>query len=281
MKSVVTTLPNMRSTRTPSVAVMGILNCTPDSFSDGRGSISATEAVVATVLKGQRLIADGAAWLDIGGESSRPGATPVSADVEIERVVPVLRALRQAAVSVHMSIDTTKAAVAEAALAAGATAINDISAGADSRMFAVAAAADCELILMHMAGTPPTMQQRPMYRDIVGEVRDFLATRAAVAIAAGVRRERLFVDPGIGFGKTVAHNLTLLRALPALGAALDLPLVVGLSRKRFLSATAGTPYPADDCLGHPLHALIAPWCALLRVHDVAGTMQALRAAEMT
>lgn len=255
---------------------MAILNCTPDSFSDG----GACPTVAAAVAKAQQLISDGAAWLDLGGESSRPGSTPVDAAIEADRVVPVIRALRKAGITLPLSIDTTKATVAEAALAAGASAINDISAGADPRMFALAAAADCDLILMHMSGIPQTMQRAPQYADIVAEVQDFLSARVTAALAAGVKRERLLVDPGIGFGKTVAHNLALLRALPNLGANIDLPLVIGLSRKRFLSATAGTAYPADDCLGHPLHALLAPWCALLRVHDVAGTMRALRAAEL-
>ena len=260
-----------------STAIMAILNCTPDSFSDGDASMN----TAAAIAKGRQLVADGAQWLDIGGESSRPGAQPISSVDECARVIPVIAALRLAGVTVPISIDTTKATVAQAALAAGATAINDISAGADPQMFAVAAAADCDLILMHMLGTPQSMQQAPKYHDVVEEILHFLAVRAAAAVAAGVARERLYADPGIGFGKTVAHNLAVLRALPTLGADLGLPLVVGLSRKRFLSATAGTPYPADDCLGHPLHALIAPWCALLRVHDVAGTVRALRAAEMT
>ena len=265
------------STGRSSTAIMAILNCTPDSFSDGDASMNSA----AAIAKGRQLVADGAQWLDIGGESSRPGAQSISSVDECARVIPVITALRLAGVTVPISIDTTKATVAQAALAAGATAINDITAGADPRMFAVAAAADCDLILMHMSGTPQTMQQAPKYHDVVGEIRNFLALRASAAVAGGVSRARLYADPGIGFGKTVAHNLAVLRALPTLGADLGLPLVVGLSRKRFLSATAGTPYPADDCLGHPLHALIAPWCALLRVHDVAGTVRALRAAEMT
>jgi dihydropteroate synthase len=263
-----------------ATAIMGILNCTPDSFSDGVVHATMVEAVAAAVVRAQQMLSEGAAWLDVGGESSRPGATPVSAAVEAARVVPVIAALRQAGITVPVSIDTTKATVAEAALKAGATAINDISAGADPRMFTVAAAAGCELILMHMAGTPGTMQQSPQYVDIASEVECFLGVRVAAAMAAGVARERLFIDPGIGFGKTVAHNLALLRTLPSLGTNLALPVVLGLSRKRFLALTAGTAYPADDCLGHPLHALLAPWCALLRVHDVAGTMRALRAAEL-
>jgi dihydropteroate synthase len=254
---------------------MGILNCTPDSFSDG-GRLA---TVAAAVAAGQAMVAAGAVWLDIGGESSRPGADPVDAEEELSRVVPVVAALRAAGVAVPLSIDTVKATVARAALAAGASAINDISAGlADPQLFAVAAEYDCPLILMHMRGTPRTMQQAPVYADVVGEITAFLAERAAAAEAAGVRRERLLADPGIGFGKSVAHNLDLLRALPQIRAALGLELVVGISRKRFLAALAGSGYPASDQLGHAIHALIAPWCALLRVHDVPGTMHALRAA---
>lgn len=258
--------------------VMGILNCTPDSFSDG-GHLA---TVAAAVAAGMRLVADGAAWLDIGGESSRPGAAPVDADEEVRRVVPVIAGLRAAGVTVPLSIDTVKASVASAALAAGATAINDISAGtADSAMFPLAAEAGCPLILMHMQGTPRTMQTAPAYGDVVAEVGAALAARIAAAVAAGVRRELLLADPGIGFGKTVAHNLDLLRALPQLRAELAIELVVGISRKRFLASLSGTPYPAGDHLGHVLHALLAPWCALLRVHDVAGTMHALRTADRT
>ena len=259
--------------RTPA-AVMGILNCTPDSFSDG-GRLTTVDAAVAA---GVRMVEEGAAWLDVGGESSRPGAEPVPVDEELARVAPVIRGLRAAGVTATISIDTTKAAVARAALDAGATAINDITAGADPAMLPLAAERGCRLVLMHMQGIPRTMQRAPKYADISGEIADFLAGRAAAAVAAGVRRELILADPGFGFGKTVAHNLELLRALPRLGARLDLPLVVGISRKRFLATLAGAPYPADDRLGHALHALVAPWCALLRVHDVAGTMAALRAA---
>lgn len=256
--------------------VMGILNCTPDSFSDGGLTFTTTSAVAA----GVRMVADGAAWLDIGGESSRPGAITVPADEEQQRVVPVIRALRDAGVEQPLSIDTTKVAVARAALTAGATAINDISAGEDPALLRLAADAGCALILMHRQGTAATMQRQPSYRDVVAEVTEFLALRLAAAERAGVPRSRLFADPGIGFGKTVAHNLALLRALPQLRAALGVPLVVGLSRKRFLAATAGGGYPASDAVGHPLHALIAPWCDLLRVHDVVGTMAAVRAAAL-
>jgi dihydropteroate synthase len=253
--------------------IMGILNCTPDSFSDG-GRWQAGGAVAA----GIGMVAAGAAWLDVGGESSRPGAQPVPATEELARVVPVLRGLRAAGVTVPISIDTVKAEVAAEALAAGATAINDISAGEDPGMFPLAAAHGCQLILMHRQGAPSTMQRAPRYVEVVREVGDHLAARVAAAEAAGIARTRLYVDPGIGFGKTVAHNLDLLRGLPELSRRLALPLVVGISRKRFLAAVSGTPYPAADALAQPMHVLIAPWCALLRVHDVAGTMHALRTA---
>ena len=252
---------------------MAILNCTPDSFSDGGRWVDG-----GAIAAGIAMVAAGAAWLDVGGESSRPGAQPVLAADELARVVPVIRGLRAAGVTVPISIDTVKAAVAAAALAAGATAINDISAGDDPAMFPLAAATGCHLILMHRQGPPPTMQVAPHYTDVVAEVGDHLAVRVAAAMAAGIARSRLFVDPGIGFGKTVAHNLALLRGLPELSQRLNLPLVVGISRKRFLAAISGTTYPAADALAHPLHVLIAPWCALLRVHDVAGTMHALRTA---
>lgn len=258
----------------PPVAVMGIINCTPDSFSDG-GRLT---TVAAAVAAGAKMVAEGAAWLDVGGESSRPGAEAVSVDEELGRVVPVIRGLRAAGVAATISIDTAKAAVARAALDAGATAINDITAGLDPAMLPLAAERGCRLVLMHMQGTPRTMQREPKYAEISWEIADFLERRAAAAVAAGVRRDLILADPGFGFGKTTAHNLELLRSLPQLGARLDLPLVVGISRKRFLATLAGAPYPADDRLGHALHALVAPWCALLRVHDVAGTMAALRAA---
>ncbi len=260
--------------QTPRTAVMAILNCTPDSFSDG-GRLTSTTAAVAAGLQAQ---AEGAAWLDVGGESSRPGAEPVSAAEEIARVVPVIDGLRRAGATAVISIDTTKAAVARAALDAGAAAVNDISAGGDPAMLPLVAERGCRLILMHMQGEPRSMQRAPHYADVVAEVAAFLAGRLAAARAVGIPAAHLLADPGIGFGKTVFHNLELLRGLPRLAAELAVPLVVGISRKRFLAVTAGTPYPAADALAHPLHALIAPWCALLRVHDVAGTMAALQAA---
>ena len=260
--------------RQPPAAVMAILNCTPDSFSDGGRHGDAAAAITA----GTDAVAAGAAWLDVGGESSRPGAVPISADEECARVLPVIAGLRAAGVAVPISIDTTKAVVARAALAAGATVINDISAGADPAMFPLAAAAGCGLILMHRQGTAATMQVAPTYSEVVPEVRTWMSARLVAARAAGIPHERLWADPGIGFGKTVAHNLALLRALPELQAAWQVPLVVGISRKRFLATLSGSAYPAPDGVGHVLHALLAPACTLLRVHDVPGTMRALAAA---
>lgn len=257
-------------------ALMGILNATPDSFSDGGRHLDPAAAVAA----GERMVAEGAAWLDVGGESTRPGADAVPEGVEIGRVVPVIRGLREAGVRAVISVDTTKAAVAAAALAAGADAINDVSAGGDPLMFPLAARHGCPLVLMHMQGTPRTMQRAPRYDDVVAEVTDFLAARIVAAVAAGVAEDALLVDPGIGFGKTVEHNLALLRALSALEAALGRPLVVGVSRKSFIAKLTGNGEPAAgrDADSHVLHALLAPRCALLRVHDVAGARRALALA---
>jgi dihydropteroate synthase len=255
-------------------ALMGIINATPDSFSDGGRHL----AVDAAVASGVALVAAGAAWLDVGGESSRPGAQPVAADEEMARVVPVIRALRSAGIALPISVDTTKAVVAEAALAAGASAINDISAGSDPHMFAVAARHACPLVLMHMQGTPRTMQLAPVYHNVVEEVIARLAGRMHAALAVGVAESALLLDPGIGFGKTVEHNLALLRAVPRIAHALGRPLVLGVSRKSFLARVAGREMPADerDALSHVVHAAIARHCALLRVHDVAGAGAALR-----
>jgi len=254
--------------------VMGILNATPDSFSDG----GRLPTAAAAVELGLSMAVEGAAWLDVGGESTRPGARVVSADDEIRRVVPVIAGLVAAACAARISIDTTKGAVARAALAAGATMVNDVSGGDDPDLLAATAAAGARLVLMHRQGTPPTMQVQPRYGDVVAEVIDHLGRCVDRATAAGIPRDRLLVDPGIGFGKTTAHNLALLRHLPRIGQELRLPLLLGISRKRFLALTGGTDYPAPDHLGHVLHALLAPACALLRVHDVRGTMVALRHA---
>jgi dihydropteroate synthase len=254
---------------------MGIINATPDSFSDGGRHLGVSAAVAA----GLAMVQAGASWLDVGGESSRPGAEPVTADEECARVIPVITALRAAGITVPLSIDTTKANVAAAALAAGATAINDITAGADPAMFPLAAAQGCPLILMHMQGTPRTMQVAPTYHAVVDDVIADLHQRVQAARAAGIADSALLLDPGIGFGKTAEHNLALLRALPRLRAEFKRPLVVGVSRKSLLATLAGRPLPMAerDALSHVLHALIADECALLRVHDVAGAHAALQA----
>jgi dihydropteroate synthase len=252
--------------------VMGIINVTPDSFSDGGQCLDPAAAVAA----GERMAAAGAAWLDVGGESSRPGAEPIPVAEELRRILPVIAGLRARGCRLPISVDTAKATVARAALDAGADAINDITAGADPGMFPLAAERSCPLALMHMRGTPATMQQAPRYDDVVDEVRAFLAGRMKAAAACGVSLEAMILDPGIGFGKTVAHNLELLRALPRLAAEFDRPLLVGLSRKSLIAALAGGNLPPHerDGASHVLHALIAPVCALLRVHDVAGACAA-------
>lgn len=254
--------------------LMGIINVTPDSFSDGGRLAAPADAAAAA----RAMVAAGADWLDVGGESTRPGAEPVDADAEIARVVPAIRAIRAAGVRVPVSVDTSKGAVAAAALEAGADAINDVTGGADPELLAAAARARCPLILMHMRGTPRTMQHDPRYDDVVAEVRAALAAALARAVAAGVAERAIILDPGIGFGKTLAHNLALLAALPRL-AELGRPLLLGVSRKSWLGALTGIAEPAArDGASHVAHALLARHAALLRVHDVAGARAALRVA---
>lgn len=245
---------------------MGILNVTPDSFSDG-GQFSDTAHAIAHA---RAMAKAGADIIDVGGESSRPGAPPVSAEDELRRVLPVIEGLPELLVSV----DTTKASVAERALAAGARIINDISAlRFDARMPEIIGGAG--VVLMHMKGTPQTMQREPRYDDVTGEVRDFLAERIAFAESHGIRREQIAVDPGIGFGKTAEHNLQLLAQLEQL-RALGCPIVVGASRKSFIGG------PVEQRLSGSLAAAL--WAVLcgasvVRVHDVAETVQAVRLIE--
>jgi dihydropteroate synthase len=255
---------------------MGVLNVTPDSFFDG-GWHDTTEAAVA---HGLQMVADGADIVDVGGESSRPGAEPVSVDEEVARVVPVIEAL---AGHVRLSIDTVKPEVARAALAAGATLVNDIS--ASTHLSEVARQAGAGWVAMHMQGTPRTMQADPRYDDVVAEVHAFVLERAAAALAAGV--SEVWVDPGIGFGKTLAHNLSLLhhlgelvRAAAELGCA---GVAVGTSRKRFLGLLAAgsgpEPAPPEERAEGSLATAVAAMVAgagLIRVHDVAPTVQAAR-----
>ena len=243
---------------------MGVLNVTPDSFSDGGRWLDRD----AAVAHGLDLVAEGADIVDVGGESTRPGAAPVDVDEELRRVLPVIEALVP---RVRVSIDTRKAAVAEAAVAAGATLVNDVSAS----LHEVAAVAGVGWVAMHMQGEPRTMQQDPHYDDVLAEVCDFLVERAETARAAGV--DEVWIDPGIGFGKTTDHNLTLLRHLPALGAT-GWPVVVGTSRKSFLGRLTGDA-PVDDRLEASVATAawaLANGASMVRVHDVRPTVQAAR-----
>jgi dihydropteroate synthase len=251
--------------------IMGIVNVTPDSFSDGGRHAAPAQAVQLA----QDQLRQGADWIDVGGESTRPGAEPVPEAEELARVVPAIRAIRAAGVRLPLSVDTRHGAVAEAALAAGASAVNDISGGADPRLLDACASARCPLVLMHMQGDPRTMQAAPRYADVVDEVAAGLESALRTATARGVAASAIVLDPGIGFGKTPAHNLALLAALPRL--AHGRPLLVGISRKSLIGAVTGIADPRQrDAAGHALHAQLAPRAALLRVHDVAGARAALR-----
>jgi dihydropteroate synthase len=255
--------------------VMGVLNATPDSFSDG-GRYPSVDAAVAAAAD---MVAAGADILDVGGESTRPGSLPVDPAEQIDRVVPVIQGIVAAGLPVVVSVDTTRAAVAAAALAAGATVVNDVSAGRDDpALLPVVAAAGADLILMHMRGTPATMQLDPSYADVVAEVCRFLADRVAAALAAGVDPGRVLVDPGIGFGKKLEHNLLLMRGLPRL-VGLGWPVVVGTSRKGFIGQVTGEPV-GDRAFGTAATVAwaVAAGAAIVRVHDV-GPMR--RVAAMT
>lgn len=249
--------------------IMGIVNVTPDSFSDGGKYHDASRAIE----HGRQLIADGADILDIGGESSRPGAEPVTEEIELRRVLPVIEAL--SAAGVPLSIDTVKPGVMRRAVLAGAVIINDIAALQAPGALDAAAAGNAAVVLMHMQGTPASMQQAPNYVDVVSEVKSFLAARVATAIAAGIDRKRIAIDPGFGFGKTLENNLALLRRLDVF-AELDCPLLVGLSRKSmfkgFSSRGMDQRIPASIAA-----ALLAAQrgARILRVHDVAATRDAL------
>jgi len=253
---------------------MGIVNVTPDSFSDG-GRFFDPQAAVDHAL---RLVEQGADLLDVGGESTRPGAPAVDAADEIARVVPVIEAIR-ARTGTPISIDTMKPAVARAAVRAGASMWNDVTAlGYAAEGPAVAAELRCEVVLMHMQGEPRTMQQAPHYEDVVEEVRAFLSQRAEAAVAAGVAREKIWLDPGVGFGKTVEHNLALIRNLDRI-CDLGFPVLLGVSRKRFIQTLDPAATEAADRLGGSLSAAlhgVAKGAAAVRVHDVRETAQALK-----
>jgi len=259
---------------------MGVVNVTPDSFSDG-GKFFDPQAALA---QAQTLIAEGADIVDVGGESTRPFSDSVSEEEELRRVIPIIAKLSQQT-SVPISIDTTKARIAKEAVAAGAAIINDISAlRGDPDMAATAAECGVPLVLMHMRGTPKTMQEAPVYQDVVGEVMSFLATAMERAVAAGVDRSRILIDPGIGFGKTLEHNLTLINRLEAF-QSLDAPILIGPSRKAFIRNLLKAPNtedisPASPVVASGTQAAVAATALhgahIVRVHEVAETVATLK-----
>jgi dihydropteroate synthase len=259
-------------------AIMGVLNVTPDSFSDG----GTFEDAAAAVRHARRLVEEGAAIVDVGGESTRPGASPVAEDEELRRVVPVVEGIAALGLDAQISVDTMKLAVAEAAVDAGATYVNDVTAFRhDPGLAGLVADRGLDCCLMHMLGEPRTMQQHPRYEDVVSDVKAFLEERLAAAVAAGVAEERVQLDPGIGFGKTTEHNLELLRRLDEI-AAIGRPVVLGTSRKSFLGRITGR-----DVAGR-VHGTVAT-CVLglergarvFRVHDVAAVADGLAVAAAT
>jgi dihydropteroate synthase len=252
---------------------MGVLNVTPDSFSDGGRFVDPG----AAVAHGLQLVADGAALVDVGGESTRPGAAPVSADEELARVEPVLQGLQ----GVSVSIDTAKAEVARRALELGAELVNDVTAlRGDPAMAGVVAGGDAFLCLMHMQGEPRTMQVAPQYDDVVGDVLAFLEERLAFAVESGISEDRICIDPGIGFGKTPDQNLELLRRLDEL-LVLGRPVLIGVSRKSTLGKVAGDPTATTGSLAASIAAAMAAYtrgASLIRAHDVQETVEALAVA---
>jgi dihydropteroate synthase len=251
--------------------VMGILNVTPDSFSDGGRFIAVDDAL----RQAEQMVADGAAIIDIGGESTRPGAAAVSLDEELARVIPIIEGIH-GAFDVPISIDTSKPGVMREAVSAGAGLVNDVSALGAPGALGTAAALGVPVCLMHMQGQPRTMQDAPQYRDVVADIIEYLSGRLAASEAAGIARERLLVDPGFGFGKTLDHNLALLRDLAAF-AVLGVPLLVGLSRKSMLGGVTGRPVE-QRLAASVAAALIAVQngARIVRVHDVAETVDALK-----
>jgi dihydropteroate synthase len=258
--------------------IMGVVNVTPDSFSDG----GAFDDHVAAIAHARRLVSEGAAIVDVGGESTRPGADPVPAEQELDRVLPVVEGIAGLGLPAQISIDTMKAEVAEAALDAGASYVNDVTAFRhDPRLAGLVADRGVDCCLMHMLGEPRTMQNDPRYDDVVDDVKAFLEDRMKAAVKAGVREERIQLDPGIGFGKTLEHNLELLRRLDEL-AALGRPIVIGTSRKSFLGRLTGRD------VTERVHATVATsviayerGARVFRVHDVAATADALAVAAAT
>jgi len=266
--------------------IMGVVNVTPDSFSDG-GSFPAADGVGsidhdAAIEHGRRLVGDGADIIDVGGESTRPGAEAVDVAEELHRVVPVVEVL--AAEGIIVSVDTSKAEVAEAALLAGAEIVNDVTGLRDPAMVEVCAALGPGVVIMHMCGDPRSMQDAPHYDDVVDEVRDYLVTQGDAAIAVGIDPARLCLDPGIGFGKTVSHNLELLAGLGVITAA-GYPVLIGTSRKSFLGVVLGragrlTAPPDRDGASAATAALaVAAGASIVRAHNVAATLESTRIAD--
>ena len=255
--------------------IMGVLNITPDSFSDGGNLFSRGAVDLGGVVDvAQGMLEEGAAIIDVGGESTRPGAAPVSASEECRRVMPVIERLLE--LDTIVSVDTSKPEVARAALAMGSHMINDVCGLREQEMLESLGAGDAAVCIMHMRGEPRSMQDDPQYADVVGEVRDFLAERVSACHAAGIDAERLLVDPGIGFGKTLEHNLALLRNLSALKVA-GLPLLVGVSRKRMIGTITGRDVTNRMVGSAVAAALVAQQGAdIVRVHDVAATADALK-----
>lgn len=256
---------------------MAVVNVTPDSFSDGGRYLEPADAITHA----KALAAAGADILDIGAESTRPGAPPVSEDDETARIVPVIRGIRAAGIKTPISIDTTKAAVARAAVAEGADAVNDISAlGLDPDMATTCADLNVPVVLMHMQGTPSTMQDNPVYGNVVGEVSAHLSERVRVALDAGIRRNAIALDPGIGFGKTTRHNLLLLKGLPRL-AELGFPLLVGSSRKSFIGQVLGIRPATEREWGTAATVAwaVAHGAGLVRVHAADEMGQVVRMTE--
>ncbi len=259
--------------------IMGVVNVTPDSFSDGGRFIEPDKAI----SRGLELAAEGAAIVDIGGESTRPGAMPVGADEEIDRVLPVIEGLAAAGTEARISVDTWKASVASRALEAGATFVNDVTAlRGDPGMVSLVASAGVEVCLMHMLGEPRTMQDNPRYDDVVSEVKAFLEQRLHVAIQGGVAEERILLDPGIGFGKTVKHNLELIDRLDEI-VALGRPVVIGASRKSFIGRITGRQDPFSRVPGTVAVNVLAyeRGARVFRVHDVAPSHDGLAMAAAT
>ena len=254
--------------------VMGVLNVTPDSFSDG-GRYAVLDPALA---QAERMAREGAAIIDVGGESTRPGADAVSAEEECRRVLPAIAALARTLLHLPISVDTSKPEVMRAAVAAGAGLINDVRALREPGALAAAAECGVPVCLMHMQGEPRTMQEAPRYDDVVTDVRDFLAGRIDACLAAGLRRGQLLVDPGFGFGKTLEHNLALLAGLDRF-LELGVPLLVGLSRKSMIGALTGRP-AGERLTGSIVAAALAAWkgAHIIRAHDVADTVDALAIA---